>query len=132
MFVYNIYIKLLINFKLMFLFKFSYICQSIIQWKSTVIVVMKLNTVAIGAILILDVNMLHVHYSKIKVWDALTLGGLIRRAPNGKKTSSLSSTKRMRSLEPRYITWKEKQLIRSVGVKKSRRYWKSLISALKL
>ena len=88
----------------MFLFKFSYICQSIIQWKKTVIVVIKLNTVAIRAILILDVNMLHVQYSKMKVWDAPTLGGLIRRAQNGKKTSLLSSTKRMRSLEPRYIT----------------------------
>ena len=43
-------------------------------------------------------------YSKMKVWDAPTLGGLIRRAPNGKKTLLLSVIKRMRTLEMRYIT----------------------------
>ena len=47
--------------------------------------VMKSNTIVIGAILILGVNMLLVHYSKMKDWDAPTLGGLIRRALNGKK-----------------------------------------------
>ena len=65
---------------------------------------MKSNMVVIGAILIQGVDMLPVHYSKMKDWDAPTLGGLIRRVPNGKKTSLLGSIKRMRSLETRYIT----------------------------
>ena len=66
--------------------------------------VIKSNTVVIGAILILTVNMLPVHYSKMKDYDAPTLGGLIRRASNGKKTSLLNSIKRIKSLETRYIT----------------------------
>ena len=47
------------------------------------------------------VNMLLVHFSKMKGWDAPTLGGLIQRALNGKNTSLLSSIKRMKSLETR-------------------------------
>ena len=62
---------------------------------------MKSNMVVIGAILILMVNMLLVHFFKMKGWDALTLDGLIQRASNGKNTSLLSSIKRMRSLETR-------------------------------
>ena len=72
---------------------------------------MKLNLIGIAAILILPVSTLFVYITLLKVCGVHTLGGLVQRALNGKKTLSLSSIKRKNSLKMRYFSKRGKHMI---------------------